>query len=96
MGLVLLSMFGYSVPDSAKYLVIIVLALSGGLATGFLGGQVAARGSMPISTIVLGHSVKFSVTGGIGTAISDAGFGPFQSTSSASCRSPPIPPSALR
>jgi hypothetical protein len=39
-----MSAWGHVVPHEEKYLVIIVLALSGSLAAGFLGGSASARG----------------------------------------------------
>lgn len=69
MALVLLSVAGLTVPDGARYLVVIVVAFSGALATGFLGGKVSGRGSVPITTTVAGHDLKFSVTGGVATLI---------------------------
>ena len=68
MLLILLSVAGHPVPDGAKYLIVIVLALSGGLAAAFLGGNASARGSIPIPK-VQEHSLTFAVTGGIATLI---------------------------
>ncbi len=68
MLLVLLSVAGHIVPEGAKYLIVIVLALSGGLATAFLGGNASARGSIPIPK-VQEHTLTFAVTGGIATLI---------------------------
>src|SRR3981081_2728282 len=50
MALVILSALGYPVPKDGRYLVVIVLALSGALAAGFLGGNASARGAIPIPT----------------------------------------------
>jgi len=47
MILVILSVGGHQVPRDARYLVVIVLALSGALSAGFLGGNASARGVIP-------------------------------------------------
>lgn len=44
MALIMLSVFGRPVPESAKYLVVMLLAIFGALAAGFLGGSASARG----------------------------------------------------
>jgi Fic family protein len=48
MSLVVMSIWGRVVPSEARYLVVIVLALSGALSVGFLGGNASARGTIPI------------------------------------------------
>jgi len=48
MGLVLLSMWGHAVPQDARYLIVIVLALAGALSAGFLGGNASVRGVLPL------------------------------------------------
>jgi fido (protein-threonine AMPylation protein) len=48
MALVLLSIRGLIVPDNARYLLVIVLALSTASSFGFIGGNASARGVIPI------------------------------------------------
>jgi fido (protein-threonine AMPylation protein) len=48
MVLVVMSIWGHVVPGEAHYLVVIVLAFSGALSAGFLGGNASARGVIPI------------------------------------------------
>lgn len=48
MVLVIMSAWGRVVPRESRYLVVIVLALSGALSVGFLGGNASARGVIPI------------------------------------------------
>ncbi len=68
MLLVLLSVFGHTVPANARYLVVIVLALSGGLSAGALGGSASARGAVPIPG-VKDHPLTVALTGGIAVLI---------------------------
>src|SRR5436190_17935329 len=48
MGLIIMSVFGRGVPTEGRYLVVIVLALSGALSAAFLGGNASARGVIPL------------------------------------------------
>jgi hypothetical protein len=64
MVLVLLSTWGHPVPPEARYLVVIVLALSGALSAGFLGGNASARGVIPFPTLNE-HPLTVAFTGGI-------------------------------
>jgi len=68
MLLILLQIFGYKIPDSAKYLIVIVLALSGGLSAGFLGGHASARGSIPIPNAQQ-YPMRYAVSGGISVLV---------------------------
>jgi fido (protein-threonine AMPylation protein) len=68
MALVFLSAWGRRVPDDARYLVVIVLALSGGLSTVLLGGNMIARGSLPVP-FVQERPVQFACTGGIAVVV---------------------------
>lgn len=68
MVLVLLPVFGHPVPGSSKYLIIIVLALSGGLSATFMGGHATARGSIPLPS-GKEHPMRYAVTGGIAVLI---------------------------
>jgi hypothetical protein len=68
MVLVLLQVFGHKVPEEAKYLIVIVLALAGGLSAAFLGGHASARGSVPLPKAQQ-HPVRYAVTGGIAVVI---------------------------
>jgi len=68
MGLVLLSLSGHSVPKDARFLVVIVLALSGSLSVGFLGGNASARGVIPLPT-AKEHPLTIAFTGGIAVLV---------------------------
>jgi Fic family protein len=68
MALVFLSAGGHPVPGDARYLVVIVLALSGALSAGFLGGNASARGAIPIPTLNE-HPLAVAFTGGIAVLI---------------------------
>jgi Fic family protein len=68
MGLVLLSTWGRPVPNDARYLVVIVLAMSGALSAGFLGGNASARGTIPFPTLNE-HPLAVAFTGGIAVLI---------------------------
>jgi hypothetical protein len=68
MGLVITSLFGFSIPKTERYLPIIVLSLGLALASSFLGGYALARGKMPLP-FAKDSPIKFSVTGGIAVFI---------------------------
>jgi fido (protein-threonine AMPylation protein) len=68
MGLVILSAWGHPVPHEAHYLVVIVLALSGALSAGFLGGNASARGVIPFPGLNE-HPLTVAFTGGIAVLI---------------------------
>jgi hypothetical protein len=68
MALVLMSIWGRSVPQDANFLVVIVLALSGSLSAFLLGGTVVARGVIPIP-FVKEHPLEFAATGGIAALV---------------------------
>lgn len=68
MGLTLLSIGGHAVPHDARYLVIIVLALSGALSAGFLGGNASARGAIPLP-LASEHPLAIAFTGGVAVLI---------------------------
>jgi hypothetical protein len=67
MTLVILSIVGYSVPQDSRYLVAIVLALSGALSAAFLGGNASARGQIKVP--YLEDPLTIAVTGGIATLV---------------------------
>ena len=62
MGLVVASIVGFPVPDNARYLICIVLALTASMGSGFLGGSAAASGQLNVSRL---SPFKFGVTGGV-------------------------------
>lgn len=64
MTLVMLEVFGSEVPQGAKYLVVIVLALAGALSTAFLGGHASARGTIPLPS-AQEHPFRYAVSGGV-------------------------------
>jgi hypothetical protein len=64
MGLIVASVLGFVVPDSSRFLICIVLALTAGIGSGFLGGSAAASGQISLPKL-LQTPVKFGVTGGI-------------------------------
>lgn len=67
MALVLLAVFGHSVPPATKPLVSFVFALGAALATAFLGGEAAASGKIPFFG---DHNpLTISATGGIAVLI---------------------------
>jgi fido (protein-threonine AMPylation protein) len=68
MTLVLMSAFGRPVPDQARYLVVIVLALSGGLSAGFLGGNASARGAIPFAG-ANNNPLAVAFTGGVAVLV---------------------------
>ena len=68
MLLVLLRILGYEIPKDAKYLIVIVLALSGGLSTAFLGGHASARGSIPIPNAQQ-YPLRYAISGGIAVLV---------------------------
>jgi Fic family protein len=68
MGLVLLSAWGRPVPHDAHYLVVIVLALSGALSAGFLGGNASARGVIPFPGLNE-HPLTVAFAGGIAVLV---------------------------
>jgi Fic family protein len=68
MGLVILSTLGHQVPHDARYLVVIVLAFSGALSAGFLGGNASARGAIPLPTFNE-HPLAVAFTGGIAVLV---------------------------
>jgi fido (protein-threonine AMPylation protein) len=68
MALILLSVQGKSPPSDARFLIVIVLALSGGLSAGFLGGNASARGSIPIPGAKQ-HPLRYAFAGGAAVLI---------------------------
>ena len=68
MLLSVLAVMGYEVPQTQRFLLVIVLALSGGLSAAFVGGNASARGSIPIHGAQQ-HPVRFAVSGGVATLI---------------------------
>jgi Fic family protein len=68
MGLILLSTFGHSVPKDSRFLVVIVLALTGGLSAGALGGNASARGTIPLPG-ANEHPLTVALTGGIAVLV---------------------------
>ena len=68
MGLILLSTFGHPVPKDARFLVVIVLALSGGLSAGVLGGNASARGIIPLPA-AKEHPLIIALSGGVAVLV---------------------------
>ncbi|HEY2120469.1 MAG TPA: Fic family protein [Candidatus Acidoferrum sp.] len=68
MALVLLQMFGHPVPETSKFLVVIILALTGGLSTTFLGGTGIVKGSVPVGDAEQ-HPLGYAATGGVAVLI---------------------------
>jgi len=68
MGLILLSIFGHPVPKDARFLIVIVLAFSGGLSVGVLGGNASARGTIPLPG-ANEHPLTVALTGGIAVMV---------------------------
>jgi hypothetical protein len=68
MLLIIFSVQGKSPPGDARYLVVIVLALSGGLSAAFLGGNASARGSVPFPGAKQ-HPLRFAFAGGAAVLI---------------------------
>jgi hypothetical protein len=68
MGLVLVSLVGFTVPDNSRFLICIVLALTASIGSGFLGGSAVASGQISVPRL-LNTPVKFGVTGGIAVFI---------------------------
>lgn len=64
MALVLLAAFDRPIPCESRFLVVIVLALGGALASSFIGGSAAAKGEIPLQ-IATRNPIGFSVVGGI-------------------------------
>lgn len=68
MVLILLSVFGHPVPKDSRFLVVIVLGLTGGLSAGVLGGSASARGVIPLP-LAKEHPLTIAVTGGIAALV---------------------------
>ena len=66
MLLVAASIFGHSVPSESRFLVSLVFSLGASLAVTFLGGEIAAKGSIPL---LAEHPIAFSATGGVATLV---------------------------
>jgi hypothetical protein len=64
MALVLLAAFDRPIPCESRFLVVVVLALGGALASSFIGGSAAAKGEIPLR-IATRNPIGFSVFGGI-------------------------------
>jgi hypothetical protein len=63
--LVVASLFGHIVPNDARFLVCVVLALCVSAGGAFLGGAATAAGKIPL----LNDGIKFGVVGGIATFV---------------------------
>lgn len=68
MGLVIAAMFDKAVPQSAKFIVIVVLAIGTALATTFLGGTAAVNGTIPLP-FLKGSPMTFAAGGGLAALI---------------------------
>lgn len=68
MLLIVMSVFGLEVPCDSRFLVVVVIAFGVALSITFLGGAVAARGSVPLPFISR-HPFTFSASGGIAAFI---------------------------
>ena len=64
MALVVLSAFGKQVPNDSRFLIVIVLALGAGFGAAGLGGEITARGQVPIPGLQ-NHVVAISAAGGV-------------------------------
>jgi hypothetical protein len=64
MILVILSVFGNTIPENASFPIASVLALGLAFASAFMGGDAAAKGQLP-SPFLNKYPVQFSITGGI-------------------------------
>lgn len=63
-ALVLMSIFGYTIPNSSRTLLCVVLAFGAGLSSSLLGGRAVARGDIAIP-IIGRNPIYLSITGGI-------------------------------
>ena len=63
MGMVIASVFDFSIPKTERYLVITVLSLGLALSSSFLGGYALAQGKLPLP-FAKDSPIKFSVAGG--------------------------------
>ncbi|MGA2964032.1 MAG: Fic family protein [Candidatus Korobacteraceae bacterium] len=68
MALVLLQIGGHQLPESAKFIIVMIFALSGGFSAASLGGHASSRGSIPLPG-ARQHAFGYAVTGGIGTVV---------------------------
>jgi hypothetical protein len=68
MGIVLLSFAGRTIPCSARFLVVVVLALGAAMASAFIGGSAAAKGSIPLPYHAA-SPIRFGVGGGVAVLI---------------------------
>ncbi len=59
---------GYGVPHTSRFIVTVVLALSAGLSTHFLGGSAAASGHIPLP-LAREHPIRFAATGGVAVLV---------------------------
>jgi hypothetical protein len=64
MAIVFATLTGHTVPPSARFPIIAVLALGVALTTAFLGGDAAAKGQLPLP-LFKDKPIEFSVAGGI-------------------------------
>jgi hypothetical protein len=74
MGVVLISMFGHPVPCDARFIVVVIFAMSTGMAASFIGGSAAAEGHIPIGGSQA-HPLAFGVSGGIAVLVIVLGLG---------------------
>ena len=68
MALVFFQVFGRPLPENSKFLIILILALTGGLSTTALGGNAIVRGSVAIGNAEQ-HPLRYAATGGIAVLI---------------------------
>jgi hypothetical protein len=68
MALVVMAILGFAPPANARFLVVEVLALGTALSGAFLGGNAAAKGSLPLP-FLNAHPLQFTVAGGIAAFI---------------------------
>ena len=67
MVLVLFAVFGYEVPCNSRFLITLLFSFNAALATAFIGGVAAAKGSIPL--LDAKYVVEFSATGGVAVLI---------------------------
>jgi hypothetical protein len=79
MGMVVASLFGYTVPENSRFFVELVVAFGGALGTGFLGGGAAVSGQLPMirHTWLGQHPITFGASGGVAVLIVLLLIGPY-------------------
>lgn len=68
MALVFISIMGFEVPTTSRFIVTVVLALGSGLSVHFLGGSAAVSGYIPLP-LAKEHPVRFAATGALAVLV---------------------------